>query len=265
MVPAIFDIITIFPAFFQGPLSHGMVYQAQKKGLIEVNLHDLRDYAFDRHKTVDDRPFGGGEGMVLKPEPLFSVIRQLRARRQGLSGKVILLTPQGKQFSQRMASQYSAFNNVVLICGRYEGVDERVIDCLVDDEVSIGDFVLSGGELAACVFVDAVTRLLPGVLNNRSSAINESFSTNPLGNGMDAGSSLLDYPQYTRPQEFEDLKVPEVLISGDHEKIRLWRRKKALEKTLKNRPDLIQYAALSEQDKQLLEWALGRLTGNPLR
>jgi tRNA (guanine37-N1)-methyltransferase len=168
MSAVIFDIITIFPAFFQGPFSHGMVHQAQKRGLIEVNLHDLRDYAFDRHKTVDDRPFGGGEGMVLKPEPLFGVIRQLREHRQHLSGKVILLTPQGKRFSQRMACQYSTFKNVVLICGRYEGVDERVIDCLVDDEVSIGDFVLSGGELAACVLVDAVTRLLPGVLNNRS-------------------------------------------------------------------------------------------------
>ena len=252
MSAVIFDIITIFPAFFQGPFSHGMVHQAQKRGLIEVNLHDLRDYAFDRHKTVDDRPFGGGEGMVLKPEPLFGVIRQLREHRQHLSGKVILLTPQGKRFSQRMACQYSTFKNVVLICGRYEGVDERVIDCLVDDEVSIGDFVLSGGELAACVLVDAVTRLLPGVLNNRSSITNESFSENPLGDRTDAGPPLLDYPQYTRPKVFEGLKVPNVLISGDHQKIRLWRRKKALEKTLKNRPDLIEYAALSEQDKQLL-------------
>lgn len=229
-----------------------MVHQAQKRGLIEVNLHDLRDYAFDRHKTVDDRPFGGGEGMVLKPEPLFSVIRQLREQRRGFSSKVILLTPQGKRFSQRMACQYSTFENAILICGRYEGVDERVIDCLVDDEVSIGDFVLSGGELAACVLVDSVTRLLPGVLNNRSSTTNESFSENPLGNGISAGPSILDYPQYTRPKDFEGLKVPDVLISGDHQKIRLWRRKRALEKTLKNRPDLIEYAALSEQDKQLL-------------
>ena len=155
-----FDIITIFPEFFNGPLSHGMVFQAQKRGLINIRIHDLRDFTTDRHKTVDDRPFGGGAGMVLKPEPLFRAIRKIRAEKTSLSRKVILLTPQGKRFEQRQASQFSALHQAILICGRYEGVDERVAECLVDEELSIGDYVLSGGELAACVFVDAVTRLL---------------------------------------------------------------------------------------------------------
>jgi len=246
-----FDIITIFPDFFAGPLSHGMVFQAQKRGLIAVRIHDLRDFTADRHKTVDDRPFGGGAGMVLKPGPLFRAIRKIRAEKTVSSRKVILLTPQGKRFEQRMASQFSALDQAVLICGRYEGVDERVTECLVDEELSIGDYVLSGGELAACVFVDAVTRLLPGVLNNSSSAANESFAT--LENALiPAGSSVLDYPHYTRPEDFEGQRVPDVLLCGDHKRIERWRRKKALEKTLKNRPDLLQYAALSEEDKQLL-------------
>jgi len=197
-----FDIITIFPDFFAGPLSHGMVFQAQKRGLIEVRIHDLRDFTTDRHKTVDDRPFGGGAGMVLKPEPLFRAIRKIRAEKTMSSRKVILLTPQGKRFEQRLASQFSQLDQAVLICGRYEGVDERVTECLVEEELSIGDYVLSGGELAACVFVDAVTRLLPGVLNNSSSAVNESFAT--LENALiPADSSVLDYPHYTRPEDFE--------------------------------------------------------------
>lgn len=246
-----FDIITIFPDFFAGPLSHGMVFQAQKRGLIEVRIHDLRDFTTDRHKTVDDRPFGGGAGMVLKPEPLFRAIRKIRAEKTMSSRKVILLTPQGKRFEQRLASQFSALDQAVLICGRYEGVDERVTECLVEEELSIGDYVLSGGELAACVFVDAVTRLLPGVLNNSSSAVNESFAT--LENALiPAGSSVLDYPHYTRPEDFEGNRVPDVLLCGDPKRVERWRRKKALEKTLKNRPDLLQYAALSEEDKQLL-------------
>ncbi|HEU0007293.1 MAG TPA: tRNA (guanosine(37)-N1)-methyltransferase TrmD [Terriglobia bacterium] len=242
-----FDIITIFPDFFVGPLSHGMVFQAQKRGLIEVRIHDLRDFTTDRHKTVDDRPFGGGAGMVLKPEPVFRAIRKIRGEK-AVSSRVILLTPQGKRFEQRQASQFSQLDQAVLICGRYEGVDERVAECLVDEELSIGDYVLSGGELAACVFVDAVTRLLPGVLNNSSSAINESFATleNPADN------SVLDYPHYTRPEDFEGQRVPDVLLCGDHKRVERWRRKKALEKTLKNRPDLLQYATLSEEDKQLL-------------
>ncbi|MCI0422292.1 MAG: tRNA (guanosine(37)-N1)-methyltransferase TrmD [Acidobacteria bacterium] len=246
-----FDVITIFPDFFAGPLSHGMVFQAQKRGLIDVRIHDLRDFTTDRHRTVDDRPFGGGAGMVLKPEPLFRAIRKIQAEKMASARKVILLTPQGKRFQQRIAFQFSSLDQAVLICGRYEGVDERVTECLVDEELSIGDYVLSGGELAACVFVDAVTRLLPGVLNNSSSAVNESFATLE-GSLSSAEGSLLDYPHYTRPEEFEGQRVPEVLLCGSHKRVELWRRKKALEKTLKNRPDLLQYTALSEEDKQLL-------------
>jgi tRNA (guanine37-N1)-methyltransferase len=246
-----FDIITIFPDFFTGPLANGMVFQAQKRGLIDVRIHDLREFTTDRHKTVDDRPFGGGAGMVLKPEPLFRAIRKIQAEKTVPARKVILLTPQGKRFEQRMASEFSVLSQAVLICGRYEGVDERVTESLVDEELSIGDYVLSGGELAACVFIDAVTRLLPGVLNNSSSAVNESFAT--LENALNpAASFVLDYPHYTRPEDFEGKRVPDVLLCGDHKRVERWRRKKALEKTLKNRPDLLQYAALSEQDKQLL-------------
>src|SRR5262245_20486120 len=218
-----FDIITIFPDFFRGPLSHGMVFQAQKRGLIDVKIHDLRDFTDDRHKTVDDRPFGGGAGMVLKPEPLFRAIRKIHADRAIPFRKVILLTPQGKRFEQRMASEFAVLDQAILICGRYEGVDERVSECLVDEELSIGDYVLSGGELAACVFVDAVTRLLPGVLNNSSSVVNESFSKQ--GNtSVLAENAVLDYPHYTRPEDFEGQRVPEVLLSGDHKRIERWRR-----------------------------------------
>lgn len=239
----IFDIITIFPEFFEGPLAHGMVFQAQKRGIIEIMVYDLRDYSSDRHHSVDDRPFGGGEGMVLKPEPLFRAIRQIRSRR-GASGKVILLTPQGKRLEQARVTELVMVQQAILICGRYEGIDERVTEALVDEEISIGDYVLSGGELAACVVVDAVTRLLPGVLNNSSSALNESFSRGDY--------PLLDCPHYTRPEEFEGRRVPDILLSGDHRKVQLWRRRKSLEKTLKNRPDLLEYTALSEEDKQLL-------------
>lgn len=246
-----FEIISIFPDFFTGPFSHGIVFQAQKRGLIQVGIHDLRDFSTDRHRTVDDRPFGGGAGMVLKPEPLFRAVRKIQTETTVSSRKVILLTPQGKRFEQRLAAQFSELDQAVLICGRYEGVDERVTDCLVDVELSIGDYVLSGGELAACVFVDAVTRLLPGVLNNSASAVNESFARleSPLAQ---VDSAVLDYPHYTRPEDFEGRRVPEVLLCGDHKRIERWRRKRAIEKTLKNRPDLLQYAALSEEDKQLL-------------
>ncbi len=239
----IFDVVSIFPGFFSGPLSHGMVSQAQKRGLVEVVVHQLRDHVTDRHKTVDDRPFGGGEGMVLKPEPIFTAVRTIQTERRK-RGRVILLSPQGKSFQQPVASYFSTLEHLILICGRYEGVDQRVIDFLVDDEISIGDFVLSGGELAACVLIDAVTRLLPGVLNNNSSRINESFSSSQR--------PLLDWPHYTRPEVFEDHRVPSVLLSGDHRRIEAWRRRKALEKTLKSRPDLLEYAALSEEDKRLL-------------
>jgi tRNA (guanine37-N1)-methyltransferase len=220
--------------------------------MIQVQLHDLRVYTTDRHRTVDDRPFGGGEGMVLKPEPIFRAIRAIQSQDLDEKGNVILLTPQGKQFTQAVACHYSSFKRHILVCGRYEGVDERVVDALIDEEISIGDYVLSGGELAACVFIDSVTRLLPGVLNNRSSAINESFAPISGENRPIQPYPILDCPHYTRPEDFEGVKVPDILLSGDHAKIKEWRRKKALEKTLKNRPDLLEYDLLSEEDRRLL-------------
>ena len=247
-----FDILTIFPDFFDGPLSHGMVYQARKRGILETQVHDLRDYTTDRHRTVDDRPFGGGEGMVLKPEPIFRCVRQLQEERQGIESRVVLLTPQGKRFDQAMAYRLAACQRLILICGRYEGVDERVAEHLADDEISIGDYILSGGELAACVLVETICRLFPGVLGNESSTRNESFSMGANSAVGGATQNVLDCPHYTRPEDFEGLKVPEVLLSGDHKKVGEWRRCRALEKTLKNRPDLLEYGVLSEQDQRLL-------------
>ena len=252
MLPLKFEVITIFPEFFSSPLSFGIVSQAIKRKVVEIQIHDLRDFTFDKHHTVDDRPFGGGEGMVLKPEPLFRAIRAVQSQDPDRPAHVILMTPQGKPLNQELASQYSGFQKLVLICGRYEGVDERVVEALVDDEISIGDYVLSGGELPACVFIDGVTRLLPGALNNQVSTMNESFSAISEGSTQNPEYPLLDCPHYTRPEDFEGNKVPEVLLSGDHTKIRQWRRKKALEKTLKNRPDLLEYDLLSEEDRRLL-------------
>lgn len=242
------DIITIFPDFFCGPLDFGIVKQAQKKGIFRVRLHDLRQYTADRHKTVDDRPFGGGEGMVLKPEPLFKSVQAILGELAPLAPRVVLLTPQGRPLDQNYAEQLAASGALILICGRYEGVDERVTRQLVTDEISVGDYVLSGGELAACLLIECVVRLLPGALNNSTSAHNESFRA-----GRTEGKvPLLDYPQFTRPEVFEDLKVPEVLLSGHHQKVALWRRKMSIEKTLKIRPDLLKYEGLSDEDKRLL-------------
>jgi tRNA (guanine37-N1)-methyltransferase len=267
-----FEIVTIFPEFFRGPLDHGIVRRAREAGLVEVELIDLRDFTHDRHRTVDDRPFGGGEGMVLKPEPLFECLeaRGVAPREARLAGtaqeSVVLLSAQGKRFVQGVAEQLAALERVVLICGRYEGVDERVNDFLADCELSIGDYVLSGGELAAAVVVDTVTRLLPGALGNEASARQESFSA-ATESGRVAGSEpsstcasggLLDYPHYTRPARFRGMAVPEVLVSGDHEQIRRWRRRVALEKTLRNRPDLLQQAELSPEDRQLLAQISGK-------
>lgn len=244
------DIITIFPGFFAGPLDYGMVRQAQKKGRIAVTIHDLRGFTSDKHKTVDDRPFGGGEGMVLKPEPLFQAVEQVYSKQPSLNRRVILLSPQGRKFDQSLALEISQYPQVTLICGRYEGVDERVAEYLATDEVSIGDYVLSGGELAACVVIEAVTRLIPGVLHNESSAQRDSFGPAP---GCLPNISLLDCPHYTRPEDFGGLRVPEILLSGNHARIQAWRRRKALEKTLKNRPDLLNYPSLTESDKATLE------------
>jgi tRNA (guanine37-N1)-methyltransferase len=259
-----FEILTIFPDFFRGPLDYGIVRRAREAGLIEVAVHDLRAFTRDRHRTVDDRPFGGGEGMVLKPEPIFECVGSLgvasREQRAARSVKesVALLSAQGALFAQPMAAELAALDRVVLICGRYEGVDERVSAGLADREISVGDYVLSGGELAAAVVVDAVTRLLPGALGNEASARQESFTRSEQAGtaGPDstcASGGLLDYPHYTRPAEFRGWSVPEVLVSGNHEEIRRWRRRQALEKTLRNRPELLDDAGLSEEDGRLLE------------
>ena len=229
----IFHVLTIFPEFFEGPFAHGVVKRAADSGIVAIRIHNLRDWTHDRHKTVDDRPFGGGEGMLLKPEPLFSAVESIVAQASGLCRKTVLLSAQGRLFNQNVANEFSGLSELLLICGRYEGVDERVAEHLADDELSIGNYVLSGGELAAAVVVDAVARLLPGVLGNESSAVFESFQ-----DGGHAGA-VLDCPQYTRPAEFRGWKVPDVLLSGNHEEIRRWRQKAALEKTARLRPDLL--------------------------
>ncbi|SPF40388.1 tRNA (guanine-1-)-methyltransferase [Candidatus Sulfopaludibacter sp. SbA4] len=233
----IFHVLTIFPEFFVGPFAHGVVKRAQDAGRLEIRIHNLRDWTFDRHRTVDDRPFGGGEGMVLKPEPVFLAVESIWPERrpdQPLSDrKVLLLSAQGRPFDQAMANRLSAEAELLLICGRYEGVDERVAAHLADDEISIGNYVLSGGELAAAVVIDTVARLLPGVLGNETSAAFDSFQETGHGEG------LLDCPHWTRPAEFRGWKAPEVLLNGNHEEIRQFRRRAAREKTERLRPDLL--------------------------
>jgi tRNA (guanine37-N1)-methyltransferase len=267
------DILTIFPGFFSGPLDHGITRRACEMGLASIAVHDLRNFTHDRHRTVDDRPFGGGEGMLLKPEPLFECLQSLavasRDERLGRQVKqsVILLSAQGRRFTQPVAEELAALDRIVLICGRYEGVDERVADFLADRELSIGDYILSGGEMAAAVVVEAVIRLLPGAVGNAASTRQESFTNQAnaavvrsgvVRSGTDAPDStcgsggLLDYPHYTRPAEFDGMAVPEALLSGNHDEIRRWRRQRALEKTLRNRPDLLQGAVLSAEDETFL-------------
>jgi tRNA (guanine37-N1)-methyltransferase len=228
----IFHVLTIFPEFFEGPFAYGVVKRAQDAGILDIRVHNLRDWTTDRHKTVDDRPFGGGEGMVLKPEPLFAAVESIWPERTP-GRKAILLSAQGSLFDQAIANRLSREAELLLICGRYEGVDERVAERLADEEVSIGNFVLSGGELAAAVVIDAVARLLPGVLGNETSAAFESFQDTGHGEG------LLDCPHWTRPADFRGWKAPEVLLNGNHEEIRKFRRKAALEKTARLRPDLM--------------------------
>jgi len=262
------DIVTIFPDFFRGPLEYGITRRVQELGLATIQVHDLREFTHDRHRTVDDRPFGGGEGMVLKPEPLFECLESLdlESREQrlatGSKQSVVLLSAQGQRFSQSIAAELGLLDRVVFVCGRYEGIDERVAEFLADREISIGDYVLSGGEIAAVVVVEAVMRLLPGAVGNEASTQQESFTVEKLSDakpktpgGADStcgSNGLLDYPHYTRPAEFRGMAVPEALMSGNHEEIRRWRRQRALEKTLRNRPDLLEGAALSEEDNKLL-------------
>ena len=263
-----FEILTIFPDFFRGPLDYGIVRRAREAGLIEIAIHDLRAFTHDRHRTVDDRPFGGGEGMVLKPEPIFECLEEMQVapREKRLLDdaveRVILLSPQGRMFTQGVAQDLVKRERVVLICGRYEGVDERVGECLADREISIGDFVLSGGELGAAIIVDTVTRLVPGALGNAASSQQESFTNaggvqvrddNTPPSSTCGSGGLLDYPHYTRPAEFQGMTVPEVLLNGNHDEIRRWRRRKALEKTLANRPDLLERVELSKEDQKILQ------------
>jgi tRNA (guanine37-N1)-methyltransferase len=268
-----FDIVTIFPEFFAGPLDYGIVRRARESGLIDVRVQDLRAFTHDRHRTLDDRPFGGGEGMVLKPEPLFEAVESLlgeglpaasteTASAAPASTAVVLLSASGKLFRQSAARRLAGLDRVVLLCGRYEGVDERVAQHLATEELSIGDFVLSGGELAAALVIDAVTRLLPGALGNEASALHESFSdprgaepnqvqrSDPGERSPDSATTyaepagdqplLVEFPHYTRPADFRGWAVPEVLLGGNHEEIRRWRHRMALEKTRRNRPDLLE-------------------------
>jgi tRNA (guanine37-N1)-methyltransferase len=247
-----FDLVTIFQEFFAGPLDYGIVRRARETNLIDVRVHDLRAFAHDRHRTVDDRPFGGGEGMVLKPEPLFEAVEALiegprESLREGTA--IVLLSASGKLFRQETARRFAQFERTILLCGRYEGVDERVAEHLATHEISVGDYVLSGGELPAAIVLDAVTRLIPGALGNEDSSVNESFaavdadgvSSSHLTSQQSRVTNhfLLDCPHYTRPAEFRGWTVPDVLIGGNHEEIRRWRAQAALEKTRRNRPDLL--------------------------
>jgi tRNA (guanine37-N1)-methyltransferase len=294
-----FDVVTIFPGFFAGVFEHGIVRRAQAEGLVTIEAHDLRAFTHDRHRTVDDRPFGGGEGMILKPEPLAEALAALgvapetaspthaqRARMDGAPGspgidalgieppgiapktgnaagpQVILLSAQGQRFTQAVARELAGLDRVVLLCGRYEGVDERISELYCDRELSIGDYVLSGGELAAAVVIDATMRLIPGVLGNEASGEFESFGA-PDGEitadregvprSQHGAGGLLDYPHYTRPAEFKGLRVPEVLVNGNHLEVRRWRREQQIRKTLRNRPDLLEKAELSAEERRLVE------------
>lgn len=221
------DILTLFPQMFKGPFDESIIKRAQEKALVEIKIHNLRDWATDERGTVDDRPFGGGPGMVIKPQPVFDAVEALKLKVKSQKLKVVLLTPQGKPLNQKTAKRLSELDHIVLICGHYEGVDERVREHLVDEEISIGDYVLTGGELPAMVATDAIVRLIPNVLEKEEATKSESFST------------LLEHPQYTRPENFKDWKVPEVLLSGNHQEIKKWREEQALKKTKKRRPDLL--------------------------
>ena len=261
-----FDIVTIFPDFFRGPFDDGVVARALRSGIAEAHTQDLRQFTHDRHRTVDDRPFGGGEGMVLKPQPIFECVESLgitpKPTRDTTRESVILLSAQGKRFTQSTARLLATLDRVVLICGRYEGVDERVTDLLCDQELSIGDYVLSGGELAAAIIVDATVRLLPGVLGHADSSKYESFgegdeptdtmTEDGVPRSTHGSGGLLDYPHYTRPADFRGTSIPEVLGNGDHSVIRKWRRQAQLAKTLANRPDLLENADLTNKDREFL-------------
>jgi tRNA (guanine37-N1)-methyltransferase len=235
-----FDILSVFPEMFASPFQFSLLKKAQERGLIEIGLHNIRDHAFDKHRMTDDTPYGGGCGMVMKVDPIDRALTAIKREKE--ASLVVLLTPQGEQFAQAMAAELATFSQIILICGHYEGVDERVRQYLVDREISIGDYVLTGGELSAMVVVDAVSRLIPGVLGNSESTASESFAM-----------GLLEYPQYTRPAEYKDWKVPDVLVSGNHREIDLWRTRESLRRTLTRRPDLLRDATLSAEEKKILK------------
>jgi tRNA (guanine37-N1)-methyltransferase len=243
------DILTLFPQMFEVPFSFGIFQRAVDNRLVSLKLHNIRDYSHDKHRTVDDYPYGGGSGMVLKPEPIFEAVESIKAGIEEVPGElpIILLTPQGRLFSQQIAQEMSEYRHLVLICGHYEGVDERVREHLATDEISVGDYVLTGGELPAMVVIDAVVRLLPGVLGSEASSLDDSHA-----------SGLLEYPQYTRPAVYRGWSVPEVLLSGNHAQIDKWRREQIIRRTLERRPELLNKANLGLEDKKLVE----RLTAN---
>jgi tRNA (guanine37-N1)-methyltransferase len=236
-----FDIVTIFPRMVEAGLAEGVISRGVERGLLDIKVHDLREYTIDRHRSVDDVPYGGGPGMVMKPEPLARAVEDIRARR-GNPDTVVLLSPQGRRFTQAEAARMSGLRHVALLCGRYEGMDERVRTLVATEELSIGDYVLSGGELPALVIVDVISRLVPGVVGDARSVEEDSFSR-----------GLLDYPHYTRPAEFSGEKVPDVLMSGHHEQVRRWRMKTAIQRTLERRPELLDMAALDDEERALLD------------
>mgnify|MGYP001598210542 FL=1 len=235
-----FDILTIFPDFFESPLKQSILGKAVENRLVEVHIHDIRDFALNKHSTTDDYPYGGGEGMVMKAEPIVGAVESIK-KALNHDVKVILTTPRGRQFNQQSAAELARLNSLIIICGRYEGVDERVKELVVDMEVSVGDYILGGGETASMVIVDAISRLIPGVLGSAMSANDESFSR-----------GLLEYPQYTRPEYFRGSRVPEVLLSGNHREIKRWREKESIRKTIENRPDLLEKIQLTEEEKSVI-------------
>ncbi len=238
-----FHVLTIFPGMFDGPMSESIISRAVERQLVEINIHDIRDYTTDKHRSVDDYPYGGGYGMVMKPEPIFRAVSSVKEGARLDDGTpVILLTPQGTPLTQRIVEQLATYSNLLIICGRYEGVDERVRESAATCEISVGDYVLSGGELAAMVIIDAVTRLIPGAVGSIESTQNDSFS-----------AGLLQFPQYTRPAEYDGLSVPDVLLSGNHAEIARWRRLESLRRTLERRPDLLEGVDLTDEDRKLLE------------
>jgi tRNA (guanine37-N1)-methyltransferase len=237
-----FEVFTLLPEIFPPYLESSILLRARQAGLLEVRLHNIRDYTHDRHHTTDDTPYGGGGGMVMKPEPVFEAVETVLGKEAAQRPPLILLTPQGRVFNQRVAEELSRHERIALLCGRYEGVDERIREHLVTDEISIGDYVLTGGELPALIIIDAVTRLLPGVLGDPTGAQDDSHAM-----------GLLEYPQYTRPPDFRGWKVPEVLLSGDHGKVEKWRREQALRRTFERRPDMLERAELSEEDQKIIE------------